>query len=121
MNKAEPSSRFASGSNVLTRRGRCLLNSIYSARMIATMMIDSRTSQYGSMTRGWRFADIDLKRRMREALEDIRSGAFAAEWQDEQRAGAPRFEQLRSLRQVHPLNEWEAATRAAFRIPSKKS
>jgi ketol-acid reductoisomerase len=89
--------------------------------IINQMDFHSRTSQYGSMTRGWRFADIDLKRRMREALEEIRSGAFAAEWQDEQRAGAPRFEQLRSMRQFHPLNEWEAATRTAFRIPSKKS
>ena len=89
--------------------------------IIDQMDFHSRTSQYGSMTRGWRFADIDLKSRMREALEDIRSGAFAAEWQDEQRAGAPRFEQLRGMRQSHPLNEWEAATRTAFRIPSKKS
>ena len=89
--------------------------------IINQMDFHSHTSQYGSMTRGWRFADIDFKSRMREALEEIRSGKFAAEWQDEQRAGAPRFEQLRSLRQFHPLNEWESATRKAFRIPIKKS
>ena len=76
--------------------------------IINQMDFHSRTSQYGSMTRGWRFADIDLKSRMREALEEIRSGAFAAEWQAEQREGAPRFEQLRSMRGFHPLNEWEA-------------
>ena len=89
--------------------------------IINQMDFHSHTSQYGSMTRGWRFADIDFKQRMREALEEIRSGRFAAEWQDEQRAGAPRFEQLRSMRQFHPLNEWEAATRKAFRIALKKS
>jgi ketol-acid reductoisomerase len=82
--------------------------------IIEQMDFHSRTSQYGSMTRGWRFADIDHKSRMRDALEEIRSGTFAAEWQKEQREGAPTFEQLRVLRQHHPLNGWEAATRTAF-------
>ncbi len=89
--------------------------------MIAQMEFHSRTSQYGSMTRGWRFADLDLKRRMHEALDDIRSGRFAKEWQEEQQHGAPRFEQLRQMRQFHPLNEWEQAARAAFRMPVKKA
>lgn len=83
--------------------------------IINQMDFHSHTSQFGSMTRGWRFADIDFKSRMREALEEIRSGRFAAEWQAEQRAGAPRFQQLRALREHHPLNQWEAQTRAAFR------
>jgi len=82
--------------------------------IIQQMDFHSRTSQYGSMTRSWRFADIDLKSRMRDALEEIRRGKFAAEWQAEQRNGAPTFEQLRALRQHHPLNEWEAKTRTAF-------
>jgi ketol-acid reductoisomerase len=92
--------------------------------IIAQMDFHSRTSQYGSMTRSWRFADLDVKSRLREALEEIRSGRFAAEWQDEQRNGAPRFEQLRALRQHHPLNHWESQTRAAFgwkTIDAKKS
>ncbi len=89
--------------------------------LIEQMDFHSHTSQYGSMTRGWRFADIDLKSRMRAALDDIRSGAFAAEWQEEQRAGAPRFNQLRELRRYAPLNEWEAQTRQAFRMTTKKS
>jgi ketol-acid reductoisomerase len=82
--------------------------------IIDQMNFHSRTSQYGSMTRGWRFADLDLKTRMRAALEEIRSGRFASEWQAEQRNGAPTFEQLRALRRHHPLNEWETQTRAAF-------
>lgn len=82
--------------------------------IIEQMNFHSRTSQYGSMTRGWRFADIDLKGRMRDTLDEIRAGKFAAEWQAEQSNGAPTFEQLRALRQHHPLNEWEAQTRAAF-------
>jgi ketol-acid reductoisomerase len=88
--------------------------------IINQMDFHSHTSQYGSMTRGWRFADIDFKRRMREALDDIRSGRFAAEWQHEQETGAERFEQLRAMRRYHPLNEWEAATRRAFRMRVKQ-
>ncbi len=87
--------------------------------LINQMDFHSHTSQYGSMTRGWRFADIDFKARMRAALDDIRSGTFAAEWQDEQRAGAPRFQQLCEWRKHHPVNQWEAQTRAAFRKPGK--
>jgi len=86
---------------------------------IEQMDFHSHTSQYGSMTRGWRFADLDLKSRMREALDEIRSGRFAAEWQAEQRAGAPRFTQLREMRQYHPLKQWEAQTREAFRIKKR--
>jgi ketol-acid reductoisomerase len=88
--------------------------------IVRQMDFHSRTSQYGSMTRGWRFADIDFKTRMRQALDEIRSGTFAAEWQEERRAGAPRFEQLREFRQHHPLNEWEALTREAFRLPVRE-
>jgi ketol-acid reductoisomerase len=87
--------------------------------IIEQMDFHSHTSQYGSMTRGWRFADIDLKSRMRDALEEIRSGKFAAEWSDEQKSGGERFNQLREMRKYHPLNEWEGKTRAAFRMKKK--
>jgi ketol-acid reductoisomerase len=87
--------------------------------IIEQMDFHSHTSQYGSMTRGWRFADIDFKSRMREALEEIRSGKFAEEWQQEQRSGSERFNQLRQLRKFHPLNEWESGTRSAFRMKKK--
>jgi ketol-acid reductoisomerase len=89
--------------------------------IVNQMDFHSHTSQYGSMTRGWRFADIDLKSRMREALEEIRSGKFASEWQSEQRDGAPRFEQLRALRQHHPINLWESQARTTFRLPVKRT
>ena len=54
--------------------------------IIDQMDFHSRTSQYGSMTRGWRFADIDLeephaRRRSRRSAP----ASFAAEWQAEQR------------------------------------
>ncbi len=78
--------------------------------------LHSHTSQYGSMTRGARFINEDIARTMRENLEEIRSGAFARDWEAERQAGLPVFNQIRELRDQHPIAEWERATRRAFRI-----
>src|SRR5439155_8507846 len=45
--------------------------------------IHSQTSQYGTMSRAGRYADVDLLTGMRAALEEITSGAFAREWAEE--------------------------------------
>jgi ketol-acid reductoisomerase len=84
--------------------------------LIAQMDFHSHTSQYGSMTRSARLMDVDLKARLLAALDDIRSGRFAAEWQAEQRAGLPLFTQMKALRDQIPLAEWERRTRKAFRM-----
>jgi ketol-acid reductoisomerase len=83
--------------------------------MIAQWELHSHTSQYGTMTRSARFADLDLKGRMREILGEIRSGAFAREWQAEQAAGLPLFRQAKEMLRHLPLAEWEAMARKAFR------
>lgn len=82
--------------------------------MLEQMEHHSRTSQYGSMTRGVRFADLDLRPRMEKVLEEIRSGAFAKEWAAEQRKGLPTLERIKEARRSLPQAEWEARTRAAF-------
>jgi ketol-acid reductoisomerase len=74
----------------------------------------SHTSQYGSLTRGARFADLPLRERMRAALDEIRSGAFAREWSDEQGKGLPTLRNLLALRDRLPVRDWERRTRAAF-------
>jgi ketol-acid reductoisomerase len=74
----------------------------------------SHTSQYGSMTRGARFASLDLKPRMKKVLEEIRSGAFAREWSEERRQGLPTLKRLQEMRQHLPIRAWERQARAAF-------
>lgn len=76
----------------------------------------SHTSQYGSMTRGVRFLDLGsaVRERMAQILDDIRSGAFAAEWSEEQRQGLPIFRKLCEARLQHPVREWDRRTRKAF-------
>jgi ketol-acid reductoisomerase len=83
--------------------------------LVAQMDFHSHTSQYGSMTRSARLMDVDLRPRLLAALDDIRSGRFAAEWTAEQRAGLPLFRQMKAMRDHIPLAAWERQTRKAFR------
>jgi len=80
------------------------------------MELHSHTSQYGSMTRSMRFMIPQIAQTMKENLEEIRSGAFAREWEAEQKAGLPLFNQIKELRNQHPIAEWDRKTRKAFRI-----
>lgn len=57
--------------------------------MLAQHEHHSHTSQYGSLSRGARFIDLDFRPRMEKVLEEIRSGAFAREWSSEQESGQP--------------------------------
>jgi ketol-acid reductoisomerase len=80
------------------------------------MELHSHTSQYGSMTRSMRFINPQISQTMQEILEEIRSGAFAQEWESEQKAGLPVFNQIKELRNNHPIAEWERKTREAFHV-----
>jgi ketol-acid reductoisomerase len=84
--------------------------------LIAQMDFHSHTSQYGSMTRSARLMDVDLKPRLLAALDDIRSGRFAEEWDAEQKAGMPVYNQMKAMRDLIPLAEWERKARRAFRM-----
>ena len=80
------------------------------------MELHSHTSQYGSMTRSVRFINPQISQIMNEILEEIRSGAFTREWEAEQKAGLPVFNQIKDLRNYHPIAEWERKTREAFHV-----
>lgn len=83
--------------------------------MLKQWELHSHTSQYGSMTRSARLADLDLKSRMGAILEEIRSGAFAREWQAEQAARMPVFKMAKEMAKHYPLVEWEAMAKKAFK------
>ena len=71
----------------------------------------SGTALYGDLTRGPRIVGEPSRAALREALEAIRSGAFAREWSAEVAAGRPRLEELVRAGASHPI---EAARRAAL-------
>jgi len=81
--------------------------------------LHSRTSQYGSMSRGMRFILPELRDKMREGLEEIRSGKFAQEWVAEQAAGCPMLEMLWQAARSLPLYHLEQQVREALgRFPA---
>ncbi len=72
----------------------------------------SDTAEYGDMTRGPRIVDDHVRAEMRAILEEIRDGRFAAEWLAENRAGRPRFNQLRDEGRSHPIEKVGTELRA---------
>ncbi len=86
--------------------------------MLKQMDFHSHTSQYGSMTRGARFVGLvpALKEKMKEALEEIRSGRFSEEWSTNREEKLKLLEQLKKLRAQIPFSEYERRARAAFGI-----
>ena len=83
--------------------------------IINQMRLHSHTSQYGTLSRGPRMLPEETRQRLRDALAGIRSGKFAAEWTEEQAAGYPNFERLRSEARRHPINDAEQLGRAMLR------
>jgi ketol-acid reductoisomerase len=59
----------------------------------------SNTAKYGDLTRGPRVIDENVRKKMKEILEEITSGKFAKEWILENMSGRPVFNSL--------LKEWE--------------
>jgi ketol-acid reductoisomerase len=72
----------------------------------------SDTAEYGDLTRGPRVIDASVREEMKTILADIQSGRFAEEWVGENRAGRPRFNQLRQEARRHPLEQGGAELRA---------
>jgi ketol-acid reductoisomerase len=97
------------------------LGKIAELGLVEQGQLHSRTSQYGSMSRGMRFQLPGLRDRMREGLEEIRSGAFAREWAAEQEEGCPTLEMLRESARSLPLYELEAELREALQDWSSQS
>src|SRR6202035_1627239 len=65
----------------------------------------SDTAEYGDLTRGPRVVNDAVRAEMKKILAEIRSGAFAEEWIAENRAGRPRFNQLREAGRQHPIEQ----------------
>jgi ketol-acid reductoisomerase len=86
--------------------------------MLKQMDYHSTTSQYGSLSRGIRFAELigPLQERMRVVLEEIRSGSFAEEWSRNQEAKLEELNELKALREMIPFSDWERRARTAFRM-----
>ena len=72
----------------------------------------SDTAEYGDLTRGPRIIDERIREEMRRILAEIKDGSFAKEWVAEDRAGRPRFNELRAAGKAHPVETVGAELRA---------
>jgi ketol-acid reductoisomerase len=71
----------------------------------------SNTAQYGDMTRGPNVVNDETKRRMKELLAEVQSGAFAREWVKESRNGRKRFQELERQAKEHQIERVGAQLR----------
>jgi ketol-acid reductoisomerase len=72
----------------------------------------SDTAEYGDYTRGPRIITDETRAEMGRILAEIRDGSFAEEWIAENRAGRPRFNELRARGQEHQIEKVGADLRA---------
>jgi len=63
----------------------------------------SDTAEYGDYVSGPRVVDPRVKENMQAVLADIKSGAFAQRFMDDQEAGGPEFTALREKGEKHPI------------------
>ncbi|GAB3253480.1 ketol-acid reductoisomerase [Kineosporia babensis] len=63
----------------------------------------SDTAEYGDYVSGPRVIDEKVKENMQAVLADIKSGAFAERFINDQDAGAPEFKELRAKGETHPI------------------
>ncbi len=78
---------------------KLIVDLIYQGGFKTMRKFISNTAKYGDLTRGPRIIDENVKKKMKEILEEIRSGRFAKEWVLENMSGRPIFNAL--------LAEWE--------------
>ena len=72
----------------------------------------SNTAQYGDMTRGPMVVNDETKRRMKDILAEVQSGAFAREWMKESSNGRQRFDELQAKTREHQIERVGAQLRA---------
>jgi ketol-acid reductoisomerase len=63
----------------------------------------SDTAEYGDYIAGARIITDDTRAAMRQLLEEVRNGAFASAWIDENRNGRPHFNRRRREDAAHPI------------------
>jgi ketol-acid reductoisomerase len=79
----------------------------------------SETAKWGDVTVGPKIIDGSVKRRMRGALKDIRSGKFARRWIREYEGGYKTYKALLKKGAKHPIEKTGARLRAMMRGTKK--
>jgi len=96
---------------------------LHELKLIVDLMIEggiakqrwsvSDTAEYGDYVSGPRVIDPSVKENMQAVLADIKNGAFAKRFIDDQDAGAPEFKELRAKGAAHPTRSRPRAASCA--------
>ena len=71
----------------------------------------SDTAEYGDYVAGKRVVGGEARAEMKVLLQDIKSGAFARRWIEENETGRPWFEAERRREREHPIEQVGAKLR----------
>jgi len=74
----------------------------------------SDTAEYGDYVSGPRVISPEVKENMKAVLDDVKSGAFAERFINDQDAGAPEFKELRAKAEGHPIEATGRELRKLF-------
>jgi ketol-acid reductoisomerase len=77
--------------------------------LVEALSLHSPTSQYGQLKRRKQFTSQAMKDLYKSVLSEIKSGAFAEEWEKEQESGYQNMEQMRTELNNHPIINAEKA------------
>ncbi len=98
----------------------------YTAQMIAQMgtlkqlELHSPTSQYGSMSRGMRYASPELREAMQTSLKEIQDGSFAKEFAAESRLDLEILDDMKEMAQDIPIVYFDDAVRKKLRFENSQ-
>jgi ketol-acid reductoisomerase len=82
-----------------------IVDLIHEAGLSGMLKLISDTARWGELTVGPKIIDQMVQRRMRSALEKIRSGKFAHEFIREMKTGQARYKNLLGEAEEHPIEK----------------
>jgi len=94
----------------------------YTAEMIAKMgtlkqlELHSPTSQYGSMSRGMRYASPELRQAMKQSLHEIQDGTFAKEFAEEYELDLEILDDMKEMAKDIPIVCLDSVVREKLRL-----
>jgi len=82
---------------------KLIVDLLYEGGLARVHEFVSDTAKYGDLTRGKVVVDEHARQRMRDVLEQIRSGTFAREWIEEHRTGSAGYRRMLDKDLAHPI------------------
>jgi ketol-acid reductoisomerase len=102
---------------------KLIVDLIYEGGFARMLEFVSETAKYGDLTRGPKVIDEHVREKMKTILREIQTGAFAAEWVQENASGRPNYKRLLEKDLNHPIEKvgQELRSNMAWLKAKKKS